>query len=245
MARTIRYVVVTLVAFVLGGLSSHYLGHAQEQKGTPSGGAETRQFAIEGMTCQGCVDTITQALTKLPGMQSAKVSLDEKKAVVVADPAQVPNEKIEAAIVAAGYKGHLLQAGQTMPSEHAMMMKPSAKQAVMVNITRGKNELHAVSMGLGLAQSALKDGRKAVVFLNVDAPVFAAKALGDDVKFADFPPVRKMLADFIAAGGQVLVCRHCAHVVKLNPEDLIEGASVSEHGSVLATLTPGMVVFSY
>ncbi|MEN6494873.1 MAG: cation transporter [Thermoguttaceae bacterium] len=245
MARTIRYVVVALVAFVLGGLSSHYLGYAQEQKGTPSGGAETRQFAIEGMTCQGCVDTITQALTKLPGMQSAKVSLDEKKAVVVADPAQVPNEKIEAAIVAAGYQGHLLQAGQTMPSEHAMMTKPSAKQAVMVNITRGKNELHAVSMGLGLAQSALKDGRKAVVFLNVDAPVFAAKALGDDVKFADFPPVRKMLADFIAAGGQVLVCQHCAHVVKLNPEDLIGGVSMSEHGSVLATLTPGMVVFSY
>jgi predicted peroxiredoxin len=100
-------------------------------------------------------------------------------------------------------------------------------------------------MGLGLAQSALKDGRKAVVFLNVDAPVFAAKALGDDVKFADFPPVRKMLADFIAAGGQVLVCQHCAHVVKLNPEDLIGGVSMSEHGSVLATLTPGMVVFSY
>jgi len=115
----------------------------------------------------------------------------------------------------------------------------------MVNLTRGKNELHAVSMALALAQSTLKDGRKAVVFLNVEAPQFAAKTLSDEVQFADFPPVRKMLTDFMAAGGQVLVCQHCAHVLKLNREDLIEGVAMSEHGSVLAAISPGMVVFSY
>jgi len=36
----------------------------------------------------------------------------------------------------------------------------SCKQPILVNITRGKAELHAVSMALGLAQSALKDGRR-------------------------------------------------------------------------------------
>ena len=47
------------------------------------------------------------------------------------------------------------------------------------------------------------------MFLNVDAPVFAAKDLGDNMKYADFPPVKKMLADFVAMGGRVLVCGHC------------------------------------
>ena len=64
----------------------------------------TREFAIEGMMCQGCADSVTSAIAKIPGVQSAKVSLAEKRAVVVADPSQVPAEKIEAAVAAAGYK---------------------------------------------------------------------------------------------------------------------------------------------
>lgn len=37
---------------------------------------------IEGMTCDHCVHTVQQALASVPGVQSAEVSLDQKKAVV-------------------------------------------------------------------------------------------------------------------------------------------------------------------
>ena len=83
------------------------------------------------------------------------------------------------------------------------------------------------------------------MFLNVEAPVFAAKDLGDDVKYADFPPVKKMLADFVAEGGRVLVCGHCAHVVKLKQEDMIDGVKVLAHGELFTAMPPGTVVFSY
>lgn len=63
-----------------------------------------RQFAIEGMTCEGCVQTITAALKAIPGVKSAEVSLQDKKAVVVADEAEVPASQIEAAVSKAGYK---------------------------------------------------------------------------------------------------------------------------------------------
>jgi len=71
----------------------------------------SREFAVEGMDCQGCADTVTEALVKIPGVQSAKVSLDAKRAVVVADPSRVPAETIEAAVDKAGYKAKLLSAG--------------------------------------------------------------------------------------------------------------------------------------
>ncbi len=77
-----------------------------------SGTAEAREFAIEGMTCEGCVDTVKSALEAIPGVKSADVSLKEKKATVVADAAQVPSSKIEAAVVEAGYKARLLAAGE-------------------------------------------------------------------------------------------------------------------------------------
>ena len=67
--------------------------------------------------CQGCADSITSALTQVPGVQSAKVSLQDKRAIVLAKESEVPTERILAAITAAGYKGQLASATQ---STHAM-----------------------------------------------------------------------------------------------------------------------------
>jgi copper chaperone CopZ/predicted peroxiredoxin len=252
MSRATSFVVVGVVAFFVGGFSFRLVDHASESKaestsaesrasGAEANAAIPRTFAIEGMTCQGCADSITSALTQVPGVQSAKVSLQDKRAVVMAKESQVPTDKILAAITAAGYKGQLASAAQSTSATPTA----SNKQPIVVNITRGKNDLHAVSMAIGLAQSAIKDGRQAVVFLNVEAPIFAAKDLRDDVKFADFPPVKKMLADFVAMGGRLLVCGHCAHVVKLEQRNMIDGAKVLGHGELFTATPPGTVVFSY
>jgi uncharacterized protein len=252
MSKGTSYVAVGVVAFLVGGFSFRLISHAEDRKadvkhteaqehGGEANAAIPRYFAIEGMVCEGCADNITTAVTKIPGVRSAKVSLLDKRAVVLAEESRVSTETILAAIVAAGYKGRLASADQRISAT----VTTSGKQPLLVNITRGKNELHAVSMALSLAHSAIKDGRTAAVFLNVEAPVFAAKDLGADLKFADFPPVKKMLADFVAAGGRVLVCGHCAHIVKLEQRDMIDGAKVLAHGELFAATTPGTVVFSY
>jgi hypothetical protein len=54
-----------------------------------------------------------------------------------------------------------------------------------------------------------------------------------------------MLADFVASGGRVLICAHCAHVVKLKHGDLIDGAKELTQRELFAAVTPGTVVFSY
>jgi copper chaperone CopZ/predicted peroxiredoxin len=252
MSKATSFVVVGVVAFFVGGFSFRLVDHASESKAESksaesrasdkeANAAVPRTFAIEGMTCQGCVDSITSALTQVPGVQSAKVSLQDKRAVVMAKESLVPTENILAAIAAAGYQGQLASESQSTSA----MPTTSSKQPIFVNITRGKNELHAVSMAIGLAQSAIKDGRPAVVFLNVEAPVFVAKDLGDDVKFADFPPVKKMLVDFVAMGGRLFVCGHCAHIVKLEQRNMIDGARVLGHGELFTATPPGTVVFSY
>ncbi len=245
MSKTVSYLVVGVLAFVGGSLSVLLADYGGAPKAESKAGGDStvatasREFAIEGMMCQGCVDAITDALTKIPGVKSAKVSLDQKRAVVVAAPSDVPNDKILAAITAAGYKGRLAPAAR--PPAAAM----AAKMPILVNITRGKDQLHAVAMAIALAQSAIKDGRTATVFLNVEAPVFAAKDLKPDLQCKGFPPIKKMLADFIAAGGRVLVCQHCAHLAKLKPEEMVAGAKAVAQSELLAALSPGTVVFSY
>lgn len=119
------------------------------------------------------------------------------------------------------------------------------KPGIFLNITSGQEDLHAVSMALGLAKTSLEHGNKVVLFLNVHAPVIASKNFGAEAKFADFPPVKDMLAEVVAKGGTVMVCGHCAGVCNVSPTDLIAGVSVSEHGDVLNHLEAGMVGFSY
>lgn len=121
----------------------------------------------------------------------------------------------------------------------------SAKPTVVVNITQGKDHLHAVSMAIGLASDAITAGRRSVIFLNVDAPVFATADLPANVKFADFPPVKEMIASFVAAGGELYVCGHCASVLKIAESSLIKGAVVMKHGDLYKKLPATALSFSY
>jgi predicted peroxiredoxin len=102
-----------------------------------------------------------------------------------------------------------------------------------------------VSMALGLAGAAAKEGREVVVFLNVEAPQFAVKDLGDSVKAADFPPVKNLLADVMASGGKVYVCGHCAQVCNVDKASFVAGVVLASHADILAQMKPGMVGLSY
>ena len=63
-----------------------------------------QEFAIDGMSCQGCVRGVTGALGKVAGVKSVEVSLERAGATVEFDAASVQPAAIVAAIVAAGFE---------------------------------------------------------------------------------------------------------------------------------------------
>ena len=64
---------------------------------------ETIQLNIEGMTCSGCVNNVKNVLQKIPGVSSAEVSLEQKRATVIFNPAQSNPAQFKAAVEDAGY----------------------------------------------------------------------------------------------------------------------------------------------
>lgn len=68
----------------------------------------TVTLAVHGMTCDGCVATVTTALTGVPGVISAAVTLDPPRAVVVFDPARLSPDLLAAATGAVGYPAEIL-----------------------------------------------------------------------------------------------------------------------------------------
>ena len=60
-------------------------------------------LSVTGMTCGGCVNSVTRVLTALPGVQTAEVTLTSGQARVVFDATRIDRAALVQAIVDAGF----------------------------------------------------------------------------------------------------------------------------------------------
>lgn len=67
---------------------------------------ETTVLKIGGMTCGGCVRSVTNVLKALPGVTDAEVSLQKSEAKVTFDPALANPAAFRHAVEEAGYEAH-------------------------------------------------------------------------------------------------------------------------------------------
>lgn len=64
---------------------------------------QTVTLAIEGMTCGGCVKSVTRVLSELDGVAKAEVSLEHAQAVVTFDETKTNKAALKEAVEDAGY----------------------------------------------------------------------------------------------------------------------------------------------
>ncbi len=65
---------------------------------------EKATMNISGMTCGGCVRSVSSVLSALDGVAKADVSLDKQCAVVDYDAAKLNVEQLKHAVTEAGYE---------------------------------------------------------------------------------------------------------------------------------------------
>lgn len=59
---------------------------------------------VQGMTCQGCVNSVTKALKSIPGVESVDVSLEKNQATVTYEEGRTSVSVLKQAIEDAGYE---------------------------------------------------------------------------------------------------------------------------------------------
>lgn len=64
----------------------------------------TTVVKVGGMSCQGCVKSVTQVLQDLPGVAKAEVSLEKACAAVDFDDAKLTRDDLARAIIDAGFE---------------------------------------------------------------------------------------------------------------------------------------------
>jgi copper chaperone len=64
----------------------------------------TAEIRIEGMSCEGCVNSVTRALAGVPGVEKVDVSLSDSRASVTYDPAKADVADFKRAVERAGFE---------------------------------------------------------------------------------------------------------------------------------------------
>ena len=143
----------------------------------------------------------------------------------------------------AALAGVLLLSLFSLPS---VAFAEDAAQKVMVHIGHATDDLHSASMGMSLARMLQRKGASVTVFLDREGVRLAdedmPKTLGWGRK-AD--PVRAILADFVKAGGSVVLCPHCAEMAGVEADDLVEGARIGSDADVAELVLAADKVIDY
>ena len=71
---------------------------------------QTRVIKIDGMTCNNCVKSVHNVVSKLDGVQTISVSLEQQQATATFDDSKVSAEKIAATIEDAGFDAQVANA---------------------------------------------------------------------------------------------------------------------------------------
>jgi copper chaperone len=111
---------------------------------------------IEGMTCNGCVTSVTNALQKIDGIQSADVQLKPGCAVVVYDDAKADPARMMDAIAALGYKASM--ADKSVGA--ATHCDTHAKEAVSAPLAKAETKPAVAKGGCPMAARCKEAGTK-------------------------------------------------------------------------------------
>ena len=106
------------------------------------------------------------------------------------------------------------------------------KQDIVVHLGSFSNELHSAFMAFSLATSLQKHGASVTVFLDREGVRLADVRERGDLTWGDSGGTSAAMAEFVKAGGTVVVCPHCASLAGIEASNIRPGARLATHEEV-------------
>lgn len=110
---------------------------------------------------------------------------------------------------------------------------------IVVSLTHSSDDPDRASVAMVVAGAAVASGQKTSVFLSSEGVRLARKGEAEQLHEEGFSPMSELLAGFVDAGGELLVCSPCAKKRGIGPDDLVPGAAIVGGASLVALLADG------
>ena len=123
--------------------------------------------------------------------------------------------------------------------------------SMMVVLSTGKHDRGArATLAFSWACTGLAMGKKVTIFLTMEGTIWGLKGAAETVKVEGFDPLHEYLEQFIALGGEILICAPCSEyycsIPKLKKgEELIPEAQLSGLSTIVSMINPTTSVVSF
>jgi predicted peroxiredoxin len=108
------------------------------------------------------------------------------------------------------------------------------KKHIVVRLVHYTDDLHAASMAVGMAKTLQERGQKVTLMLTLEGVRLADTRTPQDLRWGHGDGIAKAYKAFIEAGGEVIVCPHCANAAGFDEQSLRPGARMAKQGNDLA-----------
>jgi predicted peroxiredoxin len=113
----------------------------------------------------------------------------------------------------------------------------AVKEKLVFMVLHGPAQAEHATIPFVMACAALASDVDVVIGLQADGVELGRVGGSEGIEAAGFPPLRKLVADFQALGGRMLVCGPCLKSREIDPSGLLEGAEVVAAGRFIAEIT--------
>lgn len=117
-------------------------------------------------------------------------------------------------------------------------------ETLIINLTSDATvNAHGALMGIHLAEKALDNGMKAVIFLNVNG-VKLLQPGADTISFHN-ENIVQTINKVINKGGEVIACPHCMEALGVDKAKIPSNVKVAEDNVLIEKLRNNPTVFTY
>lgn len=167
---------------------------------------------VEGMTCNHCVNTVTNSLQAMPGVRDAKVDLESGTAVVDYEPGTTTIEEMASEVTSKGFASHASTEAESCPVPETVQITLEPKE--------------------GAEKSTQADAER--LLLNIDGMHCASCVSRVESALAKTPGVEEARVNLATEQASVLVSPE-----KFELESLLEAVRAAGYGASRARSTGG------
>lgn len=116
---------------------------------------------------------------------------------------------------------------------------------LLVSITHAKDDTDRATVGCVIANASVASGVETVIFLSTEGVRLSQEGYADDIHEEGFAPLKKLMTDFVDAGGTIWICSPCFKKRDLDEHKLVPGGTIVGGAKAVEFLTSGAASMSY
>jgi len=114
-----------------------------------------------------------------------------------------------------------------------------------VSLTFAKDNSDKATVAFVIANAAAASDKETLVFLSIEGVRLSQKGYADSIHEEGFAPLKDLLTNLVSAGGKIFVCSPCFNKRKLDPNNLVAGATIVGGAKLVEFLSDGAACVSY